>query len=106
MRATLRDHGLDAVDSARLFAAENLAAADVAIGRWNDKYHWNFWRPITAIREDQERPYVYRFSDALTENINARVWAGIHFRTADVQGAALGEKVARYLRKHYLQPVH
>ena len=48
----------------------------------------------------------HRFSDALEENINARVWAGIHFRTADIQGAKLGNKVARYLHKHYLQPVH
>ena len=48
----------------------------------------------------------HRFSDALKENINARVWAGIHFRTADVQGARLGEKVARYLHQHDLQPVH
>ena len=46
------------------------------------------------------------FSDALDENINARVWAGIHFRTADIAGARLGEKVARYLHNHYLQPVH
>ena len=42
---------LDIVDSARLFASENLAAADAAIGCWNNKYHWNTWRPITAIRE-------------------------------------------------------
>jgi hypothetical protein len=33
------------------------------------------------------------------------VWSGIHFRTADVQGAVLGKKVARWLDKHYLQPV-
>ena len=42
---------LNIVDSARLFASENLAAADAAIGCWNNKYHWNTWRPITAIRE-------------------------------------------------------
>jgi len=29
----------------------------------------------------------------------------IHFRTADVQGAALGKKVAHYLHKHYFQSV-
>jgi hypothetical protein len=34
-----------------LFATENLAAADAAIGCWNNKYHWNTWRPITAIQE-------------------------------------------------------
>jgi hypothetical protein len=43
--------GLDVADSARLLAITNLAGADSAIGCWNDKYHWNFWRPITAIRE-------------------------------------------------------
>src|SRR5918994_714610 len=44
-------HGLDIVDSARLFAMTNLAAADGSIGCWNDKAYWSFWRPITAIRE-------------------------------------------------------
>ena len=167
---------LDITDDARLFAAENLAAADAAIGCWNNKYHWNTWRPITAIREaasdgnrategdpswtplfDPSTPvaappalvtppfpeypsghncaagailrtlrYFFhsdnvafsassnktgttrtypRLSDALEENINARVWAGIHFRTADLEGARLGKNVARYLHKHYLQPI-
>jgi hypothetical protein len=45
-----------------------------------------------------------RLSDALEEVIDARVWGGIHFRTADVQGSVLGMKVAHYLRKHYFQP--
>jgi hypothetical protein len=30
-----------------------------------------------------------------------RVWGGIHFRTTDVQGAVLGEKVAHDMDKHY-----
>ena len=46
-----------------------------------------------------------RFSEALKEIIDARVWSGIHFRTADVQGAVLGKKVARYKGGHYFQPV-
>ena len=46
-----------------------------------------------------------RFSRALKEIIDARVWGGIHFRTADVQGAVLGKKVAHQLRKHYFQPL-
>jgi PAP2 superfamily len=29
----------------------NVAAADALINCWDDKDHWNFWRPITAIRE-------------------------------------------------------
>ena len=170
---------LDTADSARLLAMENLAGADGAIGCWESKFYWNFWRPITAIREGDAdgnpateadtnwTPLFYptvpvsgaplvtpgfpdhpaghgcisgaivhalkdffgtdkitftavsnkcdpspcpprsfgRFSDALKEIIDARVWAGIHFRAADVQGAVLGTKVAHYLQKNYFQPV-
>ena len=45
-----------------------------------------------------------RFSDAIKEIIGARVWSGIHFRTADVQGARLGRKVAHYEVNHYFAP--
>ena len=50
-RTLAASQALDIVESARLFAMENLAAADSQIGGWNDKYYWQFWRPITAIRE-------------------------------------------------------
>ena len=38
-------------DNGRLFALANMAAADAAIGAWDNKRHSNFWRPITAIQE-------------------------------------------------------
>jgi hypothetical protein len=47
-----------------------------------------------------------RFSDALQEIIDARVWGGIHFRTADVQAKMLGRNVADYMAQHYFQPLH
>jgi hypothetical protein len=168
------EHDVAVADEARLLAMINLAAADGAIGCWNDKYYWNFWRPRAAIQEadtdgnpatvadptweslfhastpttpplatppfpdhpsghgcvsgavlhtlrgffgtdkvafdvhsgrfpDQPRHFA-RFSHALKEIIDARVWGGIHFRTADVQGAVLGKKVAHWLKKHYFQP--
>lgn len=171
---------LDVVENARLFAMEDLAAADGFIGCYNDKYFWQFWRPIAAIRagDDDGNPTTQgdpnwtplfdpgasqlglnfgpllftppfpdhpsahscassaivqtmqdffgtdkiafsaystrthttrsfdRLSDALKEVIDARVWGGIHFRTADLQGAVLGKKVAHYLSKHYFRPVH
>src|SRR5215813_6982547 len=161
-RALAATQNLNIVDNARLFAMENLAAADASIGCWNDKYYWQFWRPITAIREADtdgnpateadptwlslfhpttpvcnppalvtpplpDHPsghscgigaYVHtlqnffgtdrksfsafsnkscttrsfdRFSDMLKQVIDARVWGGIHFRTADTQGAELGK---------------
>jgi hypothetical protein len=38
-------------DNARLFALMNLALVDGYIACWDAKYHYNFWRPVTAIRE-------------------------------------------------------
>ena len=169
------EHQVGAADEARLLAMINLAAADGATACWNDKYYWNFWRPLAAIREADtdgnpatvadatwralfdpttvvmgpplgmppfpDHPsghgclsgavlhtfreffgtdkvafdvhsgrfpgqprHFDRFSGALKEVIDARVWGGIHFRTADVQGAVIGKKVAHWLRKHYFQP--
>jgi hypothetical protein len=174
MRSLSARYGLSTADNARLFAMVSLAEADGAIGCWNDKYYWNFWRPIDAIHEaasdgnratradptwkalfdpatatvpplstpgfpdhpsghscvtgatldvmqdffgtdriafdivssrfpTQPRHYE-RFSQALQEVVDARVWGGIHFRTADTQGARLGKKVARWERRHYFQP--
>jgi hypothetical protein len=45
------------------------------------------------------------FSQALDEIVEARIWAGLHFRNADLQGKRLGLSVARYAAAHYLQPV-
>jgi hypothetical protein len=172
---------LDVSDSARLFAMLDLSAADALINTWNDKYHYNFWRPITAIRKaatddnpattadtgwtpmfdpslpaaiggagpalitppypdhvsgatayasasmnafaaffgtdamtffatssrfpGEERTF-HRFSDVTNEILEARIWAGIHFRTADVQAAELGLEVAQYIHKHQFAAAH
>jgi hypothetical protein len=161
---------LDAAESARLFAMTNLSGADAAINCWNDKYHFDFWRPFQAIRRAGEpaegnpdtspdptwtpllsAPYpehtsghmcndgaqvtVLRmffgdeidggfqitsafvnpggpatrtfgtFSQALDEIVEARIWAGLHFRTADVQGRDLGINVANFMAENYFQPV-
>ncbi len=161
---------IDVVDGARLFAMQNLAAADAAINCWNDKYYWDFWRPWNAIPRAAEdgnpatepdptwtalitAPYPEHpsghlcldgahthvlqmffgdaieggyqitsasafllpsdprtrtfssFSQALAEITEARIWAGLHFRTADVQGEQLGRNVAEYAAEDYFQPV-
>jgi len=46
-----------------------------------------------------------RFSQAIAEIRLARVYAGIHFMTADAQGASLGKQVAKFREGHYFQPV-
>ena len=42
--------GRDITQNARLFAAVTQAADDALIAVFEAKYHYNFWRPITAIR--------------------------------------------------------
>ena len=43
-------NSLDLLDNARLFALFSMAAADAGVAIWNAKYKYNFWRPVTAIR--------------------------------------------------------
>jgi len=43
-------HHTNLVTTARLFAALNLSFADSAIAFYDAKYHYQLWRPITAIR--------------------------------------------------------
>jgi hypothetical protein len=45
------------------------------------------------------------FSQPLAELIDARIWAGLHYRHADVQGQLLGVNVANYAAENYLQAV-
>ncbi len=42
--------GLDLWQHARLFALLNIAETDGLIANLDAKYHYNFWRPVTAIR--------------------------------------------------------
>jgi hypothetical protein len=169
-RELISRNDLDVADSARLFAMENLTAADAAINCWNDKYHWDFWRPWNSIPRAAEdgnpatapdptwtalitAPYPEHpsghlcldgahtrvlqmffgdlidggyqitsistllqpadprvrsfssFSQALAELTEARIWAGLHYRTADNQGRQLGINVAEFMAANYFEPV-
>jgi hypothetical protein len=148
-------HHTNLSENARLLAMVTIAIADAGIAAWNGKYHYVFWRPITAIQladtdgnaatiadptwtpllttppypeypsgllsvssaaiavlvsffgpdtpfiVDSSTPGVTRsfanFPDALTELVNARIWGGIHFRTADVDAATLGTSLGNYI---------
>jgi hypothetical protein len=59
---------------------------------------------VTSSRFGGETRYFDRFSEPLDEIVEARIWAGLHFRTADVQARSLGRSVVRYMMKHYFQP--
>ena len=155
---------MDISDTARLFAAVDMSAADAAIAVWDSKYHYGFWRPITAIQladtdgnpdtvEDPlweplvVTPPYPDYPSGLTANvgavtgslsrllgggqvdltitstaasvtrhygpaadlkrdaIDARVWSGIHFRTADEVGNVMGTHIAQWGLDHYFRPI-
>ena len=156
--------GLSLVQNARLYAMLYTSGADALVTVWDDKDHYMFWRPITAIRradtdgnpltEKDEAwlpliptpPYpdhpsghaglsgsfvatlqdffgtdrigwtdtnnagltrsFTRFSQAIDEIVDARIWSGIHFRNTDEQGAKIGRQVASWRERHYFKAVH
>jgi hypothetical protein len=167
IEAAIRDlvtrRGLDISDSARLLAVVDMSLTDETIAVWDGKYHYGWWRPITAIREADtdgnpatasvagwtplitNPPYpdwpsglsgvIGALSTTLSrlnpsgqvdltitspgtgitrhyddpaviqrDVIDARVWAGIHFRTADQTGVEIGIKVGNWALDHYFAP--
>lgn len=58
-----------------------------------------FWAQNSVGRRDFDT-----FSEAIKEIRKARVYGGLHFMSADAQGANLGRKVANYREEHYFQP--
>ena len=45
------------------------------------------------------------FTEGVQEVVDARVYSGIHFRTADVAGVRVGNQVSRFVMTHALRPV-
>jgi hypothetical protein len=46
--------GLSAAENARVFALMSMALANCFIVDWDAKFQYNFWRPITAIRNGDQ----------------------------------------------------
>jgi hypothetical protein len=179
--------GLGLLETARVAAMINLVGADALMSTFHAKYHYLFWRPVTAINgsldptavtndgygpvpgyndgnpatvEDPgwrplmttpnhpEYPSAHgsitsavadvfttilgtnhinfdihgfdpagppgnldalrhfdRVNDLRHEIIDARVWAGFHYRFSDVAGVVLGRNVAHFDLTHAFQPV-
>jgi hypothetical protein len=60
---------------------------------------------VTSSRFGGETRFFDHFSDPLAEIVEARIWAGLHYRTADVQSVTLGDNVVHYMTENYFQPV-
>jgi hypothetical protein len=46
-----------------------------------------------------------RTDDMVRDMKNGRVWGGMHFRHSTEVGAELGKDVAKWVAKHYFQPI-
>lgn len=53
-REICRQRDLPLAESARVFALLNVTMADTCITIWDSKYHYNYWRPVTAIQRADE----------------------------------------------------
>jgi PAP2 superfamily len=60
----------------------------------------------TSSRFPAEQRAFTRFSDVTNEVLEARIWAGIHFRTPDVQSADLGREIGGYIHTHWFAAAH
>ena len=49
-QAASEQQGLTLEENARLFAFVGMSQADAVISSWDNKYHYDFWRPVTAIQ--------------------------------------------------------
>jgi hypothetical protein len=89
------DHpsGYNCISSSFMHAAQNF------FGEWQ-------MIPFTVHSNATNADRQYnRFPAVLRDTIDARVWEGIHFRTADEQGVQIGKQVAAWQDGRYFQPV-
>jgi hypothetical protein len=56
---------------------------------------------VTSSRFPGEQLHFDHFSDVINQVLEARIWAGIHFRNADVQAANLGREVEAWTHARY-----
>lgn len=64
-----------------------------------------FVHPTTGQAPTNPRVYS-RFSDAAQDVVDARIYEGIHFRSADEDARAQGRHIANWAFAHFLRPAH
>jgi hypothetical protein len=95
-RAASEGRGLDPWENARLFGLLNIALADGYVAGFAAKYWYNFWRPVTAIREAD--------ADGNPETVAALSWTPLaptppvpdHDSTHSIEGGAGAQVLKRF----------
>lgn len=62
-RIVAKNRKLGLLETARLFALVDMAMADAYIAGWESKFHYNLWRPYTAIRNANQDGNNYTAED-------------------------------------------
>jgi hypothetical protein len=97
---TVRDlaqaHVSHIADSARLFALVDMAAADALISSWNDKTHYAFWRPITAIQQGDNDGNSRTIGDATWQPLITTPNYPDHTSGASAYGGAVTRALERF----------
>jgi hypothetical protein len=95
-RIVSTEHGLDLWENARLFALLNLASADGYIADFQNKYTYQFWRPITAIRAGDRDDNPDTLADPTWESLRPTPAAPDYTSGHSVQGGALSEVLLQF----------
>ena len=78
-RQLILDQKMSVVDGARLMALYAIALTDAYVAVFDAKYHYELWRPITAIRNGDVEPNAVTPRDATWQpmgcRFRARCWA-------------------------------
>ena len=61
---------------------------------------------VTSSRFPGEQLHFDHFSDVINQIVEARIWAGIHFRNADLEAANLGREVEAWTFAHQFASAH
>jgi len=84
--------GANCAYSGTMNAAKNFFGSDAA--------EFDMASAGTGAGTESTRHYSH-FTDVVTDMIEARIYGGLHFRRADVNGAMLGKSVADYVDSHF-----
>jgi hypothetical protein len=87
-RSIAGERGLDRWETARLFGLLNMALADGYIASFQQKYTYNFWRPVTAIHRADEDGNRHTTSDPTWAPLVTTPPIPDHDSAHSVEGAA------------------
>jgi hypothetical protein len=95
-RTVAAARGIDLWSNARLFGLLNLASADAYIADFENKYFYEFWRPVTAIRAADSDGNPETAADPAWDSLVPSPPAPDHPSGHSGQGGAMGEVLARF----------